>query len=92
MNQQPKPKKNNHEPIVDLVIKDLKARKQLGKRRYGVFLQPMNGRDALQDLAEELMDGILYLKQYMIEQELYKEFEKRTLKTINKIEKKGKKK
>lgn len=51
----------------DLVIQDLKARKQFGEERYGTVLQAHNGRDALLDLYEELMDALVYLKQTMIE-------------------------
>lgn len=32
-------------------------------RRYGMRLQAFNGRDALQDLKEELLDGLAYLTQ-----------------------------
>ncbi len=66
--KQPKPRKNNQKFVVDEVIKDLKKRKKEGKRKYGTYLQPFNGRDALQDLLEELYDASVYLKQFMMEQ------------------------
>lgn len=70
MKKQPKPKKNNNPPIVDLVIKDMLSRKKLGKARYGVFLQAGNGRNALLDAYEEALDLCMYLKQAMEENEI----------------------
>ena len=64
---QPKPTPNNSEPIVDQVIKDLQERKKVGIERYGTPLQANNGRDALQDLYEELLDAVQYIKQVMEE-------------------------
>lgn len=65
---QPKPKKNKNKPICDMVIKDLKARKALGLKKYGTFLQANNGRSALQDLYEELLDAAQYIKQAIEEE------------------------
>jgi hypothetical protein len=39
---------------------DLQARKRLGLERYGSLLQAHNGRDALRDLYEELLDATVY--------------------------------
>lgn len=64
---QPKPQKNNHPHVVDEVIKDMKERKELGVNRYGMPLQPFNGRDAFVDLYEELLDACIYCKQLMME-------------------------
>ncbi len=66
---QPKPIANLSEPIVDQVIKDLEGRKKLGIERYGVALQAHNGRKALQDAYEEVLDLAQYLKQKIIEDE-----------------------
>jgi hypothetical protein len=41
---------------------------QKGIQTYGIPLQAFNGRDALQDLYEELLDACCYLKQYIEEQ------------------------
>ena len=38
-------------------------RRALGIARYGVPLQRGNGRDAVQDLREELLDGMAYATQ-----------------------------
>ena len=59
----------NDRPIVqDAVIADIEVRKQVGIARYGTGLQPFNGRNALQDLYEELLDAAMYVKQKLIEE------------------------
>lgn len=65
---QPKPKKNKNKPIADLVIADLRERKKAGLKKYGTYLQANNGRSALQDLYEELLDAAQYIKQAIEEQ------------------------
>ena len=65
----PKPTPNQHPPIHDLVALDLMKRKAHGTRKYGTPLQPHNGRNALQDLYEELLDACAYLKQRLREEE-----------------------
>jgi hypothetical protein len=65
---QPAPVKNDSPFIVDLVVKDLEARKQLGIERYGVALQAHNGRNTLLDLYEELQDAVIYIKGLLEEQ------------------------
>lgn len=64
----------NERPFVqDEVIGDIEARKQIGIKRYGTPLQPMNGRDALLDLYEELVDAAIYLRQVRIERQEMRE-------------------
>jgi hypothetical protein len=41
----------------------------MGKKKYGVPLRANNGRDALQDLYEELIDATQYIKQEMVERD-----------------------
>jgi len=65
---QPDPIKNNNPAIVDLVVEDLKKRKELGLERYGVALQAHNGRNAILDAYEEAQDLVIYLKQVLEEQ------------------------
>jgi len=55
--------------IMDLVIQDMHARKELGMERYGVPLRTFNGRKALKDLYEELLDACVYIRQEMEERE-----------------------
>lgn len=66
---QPEPKPNNNKPVWDQVINDMANRDKLGRERYGVPLQPFNGRDALQDAYEEALDLVVYLKQAIIERD-----------------------
>ncbi len=55
--------------VLKEVIKDLKGREKLGVKKYGVKLHTFNGRDALQDLYEELLDAAQYIKQVMMERD-----------------------
>ncbi len=64
---QPAPKKTEGAHIADLVCVDIRYRKEQGIKKYGTPLQAGNGRDALQDLYEELLDACQYLKQAIIE-------------------------
>ena len=66
---QPLPVPNAGPSMHDLVIEDIKARKAIGLRRYGALLQAHNGRDALRDAYEEVLDLAIYLRQYMAERE-----------------------
>ena len=62
MNTQPAPIPTDEVPTVDTVIADLETRKAMGIKKYGVALQPSNGRDSLQDAYEEALDLCVYLK------------------------------
>ncbi|KAB0285448.1 hypothetical protein F2P58_23325 [Vibrio fortis] len=55
--------------VIPEVMKDLTDRLAKGVATYGKPLQSHNGRDALQDAYEELLDGACYLKQLMMERE-----------------------
>lgn len=50
------------------MIADINERRKIGVQRYGSELRPFNGRDALRDAYEEVLDLAMYLKQMMIEQ------------------------
>jgi hypothetical protein len=63
MTRQPDPVRNAGPEIADLVLADLAERKRVGMERYGVPLQPFNGRDALWDAYEEVLDLAIYLRQ-----------------------------
>jgi len=67
--EQPDPIPNNSPFVVEEVIKDLNRRAEVGEKKYGVKLQPNNGRDALLDAYEEAQDLCLYLKQAMMERD-----------------------
>ncbi|HHC6468730.1 TPA: hypothetical protein ACN359_002085 [Vibrio parahaemolyticus] len=55
--------------VVPEVMKDLTDRLAKGVQTYGKPLQTHNGRDALQDAYEEVLDLACYLKQLMMERD-----------------------
>lgn len=55
--------------ITELVIADLLHRNKLGIETYGRPLESHNGRNALLDTYEELLDAVKYLKQRLVEEE-----------------------
>ena len=63
-------------PIHELVKQDLDKRAALGKKKYGQYLYPHNGRSALQDAFEEACDLCCYLKQALLEQEMESKIKK----------------
>lgn len=63
------PEKNDLPCVQDMVIADLEARKRVGIERYGTTLQPHNGRDALYDLYQELLDACNYVRQCIYERD-----------------------
>jgi hypothetical protein len=65
--EQPPPVANGHPAVVDLVVAEMQARKVEGIRRYGMPLQPFNGRNADQDAFEEALDLTFYLRQALEE-------------------------
>lgn len=80
--EQPMPVPNDRPALWDLVIADseglkgnlglglradMRARDLSGREKYHVPLQAFNGRDALTDAYQEVLDGIVYTKQAMEE-------------------------
>lgn len=55
--------------VIFKVTDDLVARAKMGIRKYGTPLRAHNGRDALNDLYQELLDAVMYIKQLIMEQE-----------------------
>jgi hypothetical protein len=55
--------------VASLVMADIAERRLKGKLKYGTFLYPFNGRNAIQDAYEEALDKAIYLKQWLLEQE-----------------------
>ena len=64
---EPRPIKNDNPAIQQLVIEDIRDRMEHGKRKYGTYLQAHNGRDALRDAYEEVLDLAVYLRQILAE-------------------------
>jgi hypothetical protein len=48
--------------ILDLLIADIHLRDITGEKKYGVRLQPFNGRKNLKDAYEEFLDAVVYLR------------------------------
>jgi hypothetical protein len=65
---EPPPVHNAGPSMHDLVIEDMKSRKAMGLKKYGTILQANNGRDALKDAYEEVLDLAVYLRQKLEEQ------------------------
>ena len=61
------PASNDRPAIPDLVIADIRERKEWGTKKYGTPLQAFNGRDALLDAYNEVLDLAVYLKQALVE-------------------------
>ena len=53
-----------------LVVKDMEDRDRLGRARYGIPLRPQNGRDALVDAYQEVLDLSVYLRQEIEERRM----------------------
>lgn len=66
---QPAPKSNSKPACWDLVLIDMRNRDAIGRHRYGVPLQPENGRDALKDAYAEVLDCAVYLRQAIYERD-----------------------
>lgn len=64
---EPPPKPNSSQPVWELVMQDMFERNEFGKAKYGTPLQAHNGRNALKDAYEEVLDLAVYLKQRIVE-------------------------
>jgi hypothetical protein len=69
VSEQPAPKVNDNPAVWHLVMQDMAARDHLGRQRYGVPLQAHNGRDALIDAYQEILDAAVYLRQAIFERD-----------------------
>lgn len=64
---QPMPTKSPFPELWPMLIARMQERHEFGVRRYKVALQPFNGRDALKDLVDEALDGLVYQAQWFYE-------------------------
>lgn len=55
-------------PVQLILIRAIEERRKFGIRKYGRPLEAHNGRDALRDMWEELMDATSYFTQFVLEQ------------------------
>lgn len=67
--EQDAPTRNDGPAVWELVLADMAARDQEGRRRYGTPLQPHNGRKPLVDAYQEALDLVVYLRQEIYERE-----------------------
>lgn len=66
---QPAPIPNAERPTWEIVVEDMKERDQTGREKYGVHLQPCNGRKSIVDAYQESLDHTVYLKNEIIERD-----------------------
>jgi hypothetical protein len=64
---EPAPIQNAQPAVWDLVISDMVSRDNFGVAKYGMHLQPHNGRDPLIDAYQEALDLCVYLRQAIFE-------------------------
>lgn len=57
------PPTGDGQPVWDLVIDDMRERDNLGRSRYNTPLRAWNGRDALVDAYQEVLDLAVYMRQ-----------------------------
>lgn len=67
---EPPPIPNDRPAIQELVVDDLAQRMAHGIEKYGTPLQAFNGRQAIVDLYQELLDAACYARQIIEEQGL----------------------
>jgi hypothetical protein len=60
---QPPPISSDGPDVWLLVLEDMKRRREEGIAKYGVPVRPCNGRDALVDLYQEILDACVYARQ-----------------------------
>lgn len=63
------PTQSQHIPILWLVLHDLSVRAAEGIKKYGQPLKGFNGRDALLDAYQEVLDQAMYLRQIIYERD-----------------------
>ena len=66
---EPPPQASEHPAVWDLVLADIAERDRLGAVKYNTRLHPHNGRDALTDLYQELLDSVVYARQALYERD-----------------------
>ena len=67
--EQKDPIQNEKPACWDLVMKDMADRDNWGRSKYGTPLQPFNGRDALVDVYQEILDAAVYMRQLIFERD-----------------------
>ena len=57
----------NQSQLTADVIEDMRGRDRFGFEKYGVRIQPHNGRDNLVDAYQELLDSLVYFRSALYE-------------------------
>ncbi len=65
---EPPPTTNDEPAVWELVLSDMRQRSDFGRAKYGIDLQPHNGRNALVDAYQEILDAAVYLRQRIYEE------------------------
>ena len=65
--EEPDPDGDPNADIARLVQEDWESRAEMGKETYGERLRAHNGRDALKDAYQEVLDTAMYLRQELEE-------------------------
>lgn len=68
MTDQPPPKPGKT-VVWEHVMRDIEERVALGIERYGTPLMTRNGRDALVDAYQEILDAAFYIRQAILERD-----------------------
>lgn len=55
--------------LTDAIREDMRGRDRFGFEKYGVRIQPHNGRDNLVDAYQELLDSLVYFRSALYEEE-----------------------
>jgi hypothetical protein len=66
--EEPAPKPSEHPAVWGLVIKDMQDRDHFGAQKYGQRLKPHDGRNALVDAYQEVLDLAVYLRKKIYEE------------------------
>ena len=66
---EPPPTSSEHPAVWNLVLADIADRDKRGEAKYGTRLKPHNGRDALVDLYQEMLDAVVYCRQVIFERD-----------------------
>ena len=67
------PPSGDGQPVWELVIDDMRERDNLGRQRYNTPLRAWNGRDALVDAYQEVLDLAVYMRQELEERKSIQE-------------------
>jgi len=82
---EPAPQPSEHPAIQPMVVSelldgpeglanDINERAAMGLEKYGTLLKPFNGRNALNDLYQEILDAIVYARQAIYEKDFKRDY------------------